>query len=553
MPAKQQRETRPVVEQMFDTALSLLDRAANGKDPRDYRDDAVGFARNILNIEVLTDEQIRILERVSREQETNIPAAHAVGKSFLGAVILLWGVMARGNRVISTAPTKRQVETILWGEVAKWANKDPDLFEDSGLEVLRTAIVRRAQTKGRGADEILAHGFTARHNDTTGFQGQHYSGGLLVLVDEASGISPEIAKAVSAVLGGGRDKVVRFANPTDAETPFHKSCKERPSSVIKIPCFDHPNVKWAYHCVGGEWVLTPEANAKLPRDPDGYVRDESYWPDDLPRDVIPGAVSLQWIEDVRKRHGTRSPYWRTRVLAEFPESDARSLISRALLVEAYERYQDDPQGWDKKAKFHQWQHGMDVAESDDPHAIASRRGPVLYGLRVYPTDGSDNRETRRATGYAQDTLRDMPGVLRVDTTGGYGNGIVSNLKDSPMTRDKVVPFNFGSSPEGEDGRALYDNLRAEGYYEFKLALERGEIVIAIEDEHEREALFDELSSVRRADTTRAGKVRLEPKDAIKARIGRSTDRADAVVMAYAPVPADKDPASADVGCEVFVV
>jgi len=46
-----------------------------------------------------------------------------------------------------------------------------------------------------------------------------------------------------------------------------------------------------------------------------------------------------------------------------------------------------------------------------------------------------------------------------------------------------------------------------------------------------EALFDELAAIRWRATSN-GKIQIEPKDDLKNRLGRSPDRADAVVLAF---------------------
>ncbi|MEO1256723.1 MAG: hypothetical protein AAFY41_17815, partial [Bacteroidota bacterium] len=76
-----------------------------------------GFA-HWLGVELLTDEQRKILLSIRDRTVTNVQAAHGVGKSFLaGTICVLWWVFACQGLCITTAPTKRQVEEILWREV----------------------------------------------------------------------------------------------------------------------------------------------------------------------------------------------------------------------------------------------------------------------------------------------------------------------------------------------------------------------------------------------------------------------------------------------------
>lgn len=69
------------------------------------------------------------------------------------------------------------------------------------------------------------------------------------------------------------------------------------------------------------------------------------------------------------------------------------------------------------------------------------------------------------------------------------------------------------------------NRRAESYRYVRDQLEAGLIELPYDD-----YLIDELLSVRWRSTP-DGKIRIEPKEEIKGRLGRSPDRADAVTMA----------------------
>ncbi len=71
------------------------------------------------------------------------------------------------------------------------------------------------------------------------------------------------------------------------------------------------------------------------------------------------------------------------------------------------------------------------------------------------------------------------------------------------------------------------NRRAAAYWTLRRRLEDGTLALPPDDE-----LFDELLAIRWRPTPE-GKVRIEAKDDLKARLGRSPDKADAVVMAVA--------------------
>ncbi len=56
------------------------------------------------------------------------------------------------------------------------------------------------------------------------------------------------------------------------------------------------------------------------------------------RNRIPGAVSVTWIEDVRINKGENSPFWLSRVEAQFPVDDTDGIIPKSWLLQARDRY-----------------------------------------------------------------------------------------------------------------------------------------------------------------------------------------------------------------------
>jgi hypothetical protein len=61
------------------------------------------------------------------------------------------------------------------------------------------------------------------------------------------------------------------------------------------------------------------------------------------RNRIPGAVSVTWIEDVRIKKGENSPFWLSRVEAQFPTDDTDGIIPKSCLLQARDRYDANPQ------------------------------------------------------------------------------------------------------------------------------------------------------------------------------------------------------------------
>lgn len=120
--------------------------------------------------------------------------------------------------------------------------------------------------------------------------------------------------------------------------------------------------------------------------------------------------------------------------------------------------------------------------------------------------------------------------LVIDMGGGYGSGVYSHLKNN--VQGLTLHGHNGSTESrkrARDGKLTFANKRAEVWWKFREALEPnlGEPVALPPDQE----LLADLS----APTWKLGKggILIEEKSAIKARIGRSPDKGDAVVNAWA--------------------
>lgn len=127
--------------------------------------------------------------------------------------------------------------------------------------------------------------------------------------------------------------------------------------------------------------------------------------------------------------------------------------------------------------------------------------------------------------------RDGCGIV-VDVGGGYGGDCCARLKENKIDVQRF-DGSAGSSGRTKDGSGrIFYNKRAEAWWRFREALnpdQAGGALVALPPDPE---LIAELSSVRYIPDV--AKVLVEPKVDVKKRLGRSPDKADAVVMGWAP-------------------
>ena len=82
-----------------------------------YRSDPVAYAREVLGVQ-WWDKQIEVARRLMQHKRVFVKASHSVGKSFLAGGLVNWFFDCFDPGLcITTAPTARQVQDILWKEI----------------------------------------------------------------------------------------------------------------------------------------------------------------------------------------------------------------------------------------------------------------------------------------------------------------------------------------------------------------------------------------------------------------------------------------------------
>jgi phage terminase large subunit len=247
------------------------------------------------------------------------------------------------------------------------------------------------------------------------------------------------------------------------------------------------------------------------------------------RDPIPGAIAIEWIERIRYGFTEDSAFWQSRVNAEFPDNVADGIIPRSWLAAARARYDRDPSYWDAIANRYYWQFGVDVADGGgDNHARAYFGGrSVLYGVTTTVPKG-DYRDTMHLAGLVVNDVKSYrDAIIAVDNL-GVGAGTLGRLLELGHLARACT---FSAAPTRTPKYSTkYVNLRTQCYWEFREGLQEQEMAIAPLDGDE-DLAFEELSAVEYT-VNSSGTIVASSKDEVKKKIGRSPDRADAIVMAH---------------------
>ena len=178
-----------------------------------YRASATLFAEEVLKF-TPDDWQRAVLEDLSNHNRVTVRSGQGVGKTGCEAIAALWFLTCFPfARVVATAPTKQQLNDVLWSEIAKWQSKSPLLVEI--LNWTKTYVHVKGYEKRWFA---VARTATKAEN----MQGFHEDN-MLFIVDEASGVADPIMEAVLGTLSGDNNKLLMCGNPTKTSGVFFDS------------------------------------------------------------------------------------------------------------------------------------------------------------------------------------------------------------------------------------------------------------------------------------------------------------------------------------------
>mgnify|MGYP001179544004 CR=1 FL=1 len=463
--------------------------------------DPAWWCENVLRVKPWS-KQVEIMQSVRDNPRTAVRSCHGIGKSFTAGQIILWFLNAFApSIVLSTAPTWRQVEKLVWKEVrASYARATAI---DGGLG---GALLPASPELHIVRDQWYAAGLST--NDPNKFQGYHEEH-ILVIVDEAAGVPEDIFEAIEGVLTSEHSRLLLLGNPTSVGGTFHKAFRSPGYHAMHISAFDAPN-------------FTAFGITQQDFEEDTWeVRITGPLPN-------PKLITPAWAYDKFLKWGPDSPAYQARVLGNFPEAGDDTLIPLAWVEAAQARWLDVEPGEPIEI-------GCDVARyGSDETVIAIRRGGRVEPLLVYA-----QKDTMETAGLVKAAHAETSATaIKVDEI-GIGAGVVDRLKELKCPATGV---NVASAPVEPE---RFMNLRAELWWNLRERLDPNPRVnpnpIALPPDDQ---LLADLTNVKYKIDSR-GRIQLESKEEIKKRLGRSPDRGDAVVLAYAP-SVTHDPAALEV-------
>lgn len=349
------------------------------------------FAEEIL-LENPWSKERQIMRAVAENDRVAIGSGHSVGKTYTLASLVLWFLITHPHsKVITTAPTERQVRDLLWSEIATKYRK------------VKSVLGGRIVTKRlEFVEDWFAVGFKSKDYDANAFQGYH-ARYVMVVFDEASGITKALWDAARGLMTGQIVKWIAAGNRIDPLAEFEKCFRNPGWHKIIISSYDSPN-----------------------------VTGERY---------IPELATQGWIDQCARDWGMDSPLFRCRVKGECPSEGLDTLIPLSYL----EAIKAEPADIKEVRPLYG---GLDVAGEGSDLSVFQILDSRGQHIEKYTWARKKTTETE---GRAKKIFLDRGlAKLAVDAT-GIGQGVSDALCEA--IPGKIVPYIGAESPSCEEAYA----------------------------------------------------------------------------------------------------
>ena len=418
--------------------------------------------------------------RLLPERRVALRGPHGLGKSYSAAVLLHWFALTRDAmgedwKVPTLASAWRQLTKFLWPEIHKWSRS------------LRWNIIGRPPYT---RNELLTLSLNLRHGSAFAM---------------ASNVPERIegAHATHLLMIFDESKIIPPATWESAEGAFSKGVQ----------------AYWLAVSTPGEPVGTfYDIHHRKPGHEDWWVRH-------VKRDevIAAGMMSAEWAEQRRRQWGADSAVYQNRVEGEFASADSDGVIPLSWAEAAVERWKEWQDNGKPKGDAGLTGLGVDVArEGRDKTVIAKVYGDIVDDLLYY-----DRKDTMETVGFTMAAAEQNHDVQIVVDVVGVGAGVFDRLREQKFN---VIPFNAGERTDITDitGNFKFQDKRSAAWWALRDRLDpsQGSTLALPPDD----TLLQDLMSPKWVMQS-SGKIKVESKDEIRKRLGRSTDAADAVIQA----------------------
>lgn len=412
-----------------------------------------------------------------------VASCTSVGKSHTAARIAICFLYNfKPCTVITTAPTYRQVEEILWREISSaWASAR---FALGG---------NLKQTKIEIEKDWFAIGLST--DEPERFQGLHNKY-VLVIGDEASGLPPTVYAAIENPLAAGEFRsLLLIGNPTQPTGNFKDAFINESGlyQTFQISCFDTPNFT--------EFGITMED-----------IRENKWKEKIAGRPMLrPYLITPEWVYERYLEWGEHNFLFQCYCLGRFPEQGVNTLIPEWAVGQAMNSIEQEPKGQVVAA--------LDVSRYGTDETVFMAR----QGNRIIAMEHWMHQDNTFSAGRTANLIKQYkPVITRIDSV-GTGSGTYDILQANGLAVEE-----FNGAEQALD-KEIFGNIRAELYFALANKLQNGEIQLPKDSK-----LNAQLVDIRYRYNVK-NQLLIESKEEARSRGVKSPDRADALMMLFKPV------------------
>lgn len=467
---------KPSVNRILNKDISAV-QLNNQKVLRLWRERPWIFIRDVLEA-VLDDWQRDCAELYAHNPRLAMIASKGVGKTaFLNFVIWHFFMCHHTPKIACLSISKDHLMSNLWAELLMWRARAP-LLENS-TEGGRSRITMNGHSDYSFIDARAYPKQADEAQQASALAGLHKDN-VMFAIDEAGMIPDAVLATADAALStdilnddSKKARLVVTGNP------------EQPSGMIYRASKGKSKQKWKVYNINAD-PLNPKRAKR---------------------------VSIEWAQETIESWGGRDhPFVMVNVLGLYPNVTTDFLISEEDIEASMNRNVTE-----KSVANSQTRLGVDVARGGIDNTMLARR----KGLLGFPIEGMSSQEDGSAVAAKISMLaqRHFIEKVYVDDTGGYGASALDHLKQFNTIHSVGVKYNSRAT---EPKR--YYNKRTEMWCRMRDWIKDGGQL------PNDPKLAEELMTPKLY--FHGTQMRLEAKEQIKARLGRSPDRADAFAQTF---------------------
>lgn len=492
-----------------DGALSQIEKR---REKQRYFSNPVLWAEEYLGIKPWS-AQADVAMSVVDNKNVVVKAGHEVGKSWLAGLLICWWVDTRwdlpgGCFVVSTAPSTRQINAIVWREVRKFHNLAKKRFNEGLVDhPLPGYVTSDAHWRlpdgielGYGAKPADSADKESGNDSMSGIHARY----VLAVGDEAVGLSKGLIGDLANITSNATSRRFLICNPTNplsyVASIFKRQLKGWKTHTISV--FDSPN----FH---GRGVC----NADSCKNWAEHQKMEPY--EGFPVEVLETLVDQTYVDDMAEEHGVDSPTYISRVTGEFAWDMGFTLIRPEDIAKALDKEIVPDYGSIPRL-------GVDVSRS--------KRGDknTVYkwhdGRLRFVDDWNDPDAMATADRIHKHAMALAVKEVRIDGQ-GLGGPIADRVRMLAQGQYEVFEI-LGNDPSPDLDR--WQNFRAWSWWDLQDRMSKNLVDIDPEDEKLQEQLMGVEIKKR---TTGRNNILLESKEEMAKRGIHSPDHADAAVYA----------------------